>query len=141
MKSLKTLMAAGAVCFALPAFGQDLAATNAYVVPLASMENAAALYVTIMNPTKALVTLLGGASDAAEALTVYATISDAKGVPQLVQQPEGVVVTSTGGYALVPGGVFVALTGLKAPLKAGDVVKATLKFAEGAELPVEAVVK
>lgn len=141
MKSAKYLLAAGAVAFALPAYAQDVSISDAYVMPLAGMENAAALYMVVKNPTKALVTLFDGMTDAAAEVDVYSTISSNKGVPQLVPQPEGLVVTATGGYTLSPGGVFMALKGLKAPLKAGDVVKVTVKFAEGLELPVEAVVK
>jgi len=141
MKSAKYLLAAGAMAFALPAFAQDVSIEGAYVMPLAGMENAAALYMVIKNPTKALVTLFDGMTDAAAEVDVYSTIWTSKGEPQVLPQPEGLVVASAGGYTLSPGGVFLALTGLKAPLNAGDVINVTVKFAEGLELPVAAVVK
>jgi hypothetical protein len=141
MKSLKYLIAAGAMSFALPAFAQDLVVTDAYLTPLAGVENAAGLYMVILNNGKALDTLLGATCEIAGGSELLATISDAKGAPQLVPQPQGKEIMNSGGFTLAPGGYQVALLNLKSPLKSGEKVMVTLKFATAGDVPVEAVVK
>ncbi|WP_372839997.1 copper chaperone PCu(A)C [Phaeovulum sp.] len=141
MKSVKYLLAVGAVAFALPAFAQDVSVEGAYVMPLAGMEDSAALYMVIKNSNRDLVTLMGGMTDAAAGVDLYSTIWSNKGVPELAMQPEGINISGNAGLVLAPGGVLLALKDLKAPLNAGDMVTVTVKFAQGIELPVEAVVK
>ncbi|MBW6506050.1 MAG: copper chaperone PCu(A)C [Rhodobacteraceae bacterium] len=141
MKSFSYLIAAGVVSFALPALAQDLVVRDAYLTPLAGVENAAGLYMVILNNGKALDTLLGATSDIAGASELLATISDAKGMPQLVPQPQGKEIMNTGGFILAPGGYQVALLNLASPLKPGEKVMVTLKFATAGDVPVEAVVK
>lgn len=141
MKSLKYLAAVGAMSFALPAFAQDLVVSDAYLLPLAGVENAAGLYMVIKNNGTALDVLLGATADVAGATALLATISDNKGVPQLVPQPQGKQVMAAGGLVLAPGIYQVGLLDLKSPLKAGDKVVVTLKFATAGDVSVEAVVR
>ncbi len=141
MKSVKYLLAVCAIAFALPAFAQDVSVEGAYVMPLAGMDNAAGLYMVIKNANKDLITLIGGMSEAAGEVDLYSTIWSSKGVPEMAMQPEGINISGNGGLVLSPGGVLLTLKDLKAPLNVGDVVTVTVKFAQGLELPVEAVVK
>jgi len=110
-------------------------------MPLAGMDNAAGLYMVIKNANKDLITLIGGMSEAAGEVDLYSTIWSSKGVPEMAMQPEGINISGNGGLVLSPGGVLLTLKDLKAPLNVGDVVTVTVKFAQGLELPVEAVVK
>ena len=56
--------------------------------------------------------------------------------------PEARVPVPAGGQvSFAPGGRHLMLIGLKRPLKLGDKVPATLKFASGANLRVEFVVQ
>ena len=141
MNTLKSMLAAGAIVFALPALAQDLVISEAYVLALPGVENAAALYMVIKNNGKALDTLVGATCEAAGATDLLATVSDNKGAPRMLPQPEGWVVAPAGGFNLAPGGYQVALLDLKSPLQVGDKVSITLKFAAGGEIPVEAVVR
>jgi hypothetical protein len=141
MKPLKYLVAVGAMSFALPAFAQDLVISDAYLLPLAGIDRAAGLYMVIKNNGKALEVLTGASSDIAGSAGLMATISNNKGVPQLVPQPQGKQVMAAGGFNLAPGGYQVALLDLKSPLKPGDKVMVTLTFATAGDISVEAVAR
>jgi copper(I)-binding protein/uncharacterized protein YcnI len=120
---------------------RSIAVLNAWIpVPPGGAPTAAG-YLTIRNDGPAPDTLLGGATPEARSLTIH-SMSMADGVMRM--RPV------SGGLALPPGritalstsgGYHLMLTGLSHPLKAGDKVRATLRFAHAGDVAVTFVVK
>jgi copper(I)-binding protein/uncharacterized protein YcnI len=101
----------------------------------------AAGYLTIRNDGQAPDTLLGGATPAARSLSVH-RMSMAGGVMRMRPVSGGLVLPPGRITALsTSGGYHLMLTGLARPLKAGDKVKAMLRFAHAGEVAVTFVVK
>jgi copper(I)-binding protein len=95
-------------------------------------------YVTLVNHGKADA-LVGAESPDAASVEMHAS-SMAGGVMKMA--PEARTPIPAGGrVSFAPGGRHLMLIGLKRPLKVGDRVAATLKFASGATLKVGFVVQ
>jgi|KBSSwiStaDraftv2_1062776.scaffolds.fasta_scaffold41767_2 copper(I)-binding protein len=94
-------------------------------------------YLTLVNKGSAD-TLVAVESPVASRVEMHAS-SMTGGVMRM--SPETRVSVPAGGEVrFAPGGRHLMLLGLKKPLKTGDRVPATLRFASGAELKVELVV-
>ena len=58
------------------------------------------------------------------------------GIMRMRPLPNGLEVSAGGEASLAPGGNHIMLIGLKAPLKEGDRVPATLRFARAGTLTI-----
>lgn len=91
-------------------------------------------FMTLINHGRAPAVLTGAESPAAARVEIHRS-DMAGGVMRMARQAQ-VAVPAGGRVTFAPGGYHLMLIGLKAPLKAGDSVPATLTFADGARLKV-----
>lgn len=80
--------------------------------------------------------LLGGSTPAAKSIEVHEMTMDG-GVMRMRQVAGGLAVPAHGTLELKPGSYHLMLMGLKAPLKKGTRVPATLRFAHAGAVKVE----
>jgi hypothetical protein len=100
----------------------------------------AAAYMTIMNHGSTADTLLGGSTPVAATLEIHET-STTGGVMSMRAVPRGLTVPAGSTVSMIPrAGYHFMLTGLKAPLKQGARIPATLNFAKAGAVNVEFVV-
>lgn len=139
---MKAALAAAALlaAAAAPAFATSpalLEAVQPWSRPAAAGGNGAG-YLTLVNRGKTADALVGASSPAAQKVELHAS-SMAGGVMKMSQE-QRVPLPAGGQVAFAPGGRHLMLIGLKAPLKTGDKVPATLRFASGQQLKVDFVV-
>ncbi|HKR86785.1 MAG TPA: copper chaperone PCu(A)C [Phenylobacterium sp.] len=96
-------------------------------------------YVTLVNHGKSADALVGAASPDAAKVEMHAARM-AGGVMKMTPEAQ-TPIPANGQVSFAPGGRHLMLVGLKRPLKIGDKVPATLKFASGATLKVDFVVQ
>jgi copper(I)-binding protein len=98
-------------------------------------------YLTIRNNGDAPDRLTGGTADFA-GVEVH-EMSMAGGVMKMRELKDGLEIPAHGTVTLAPGGSHLMFTGLKQPLRKGEVAKATLSFdhagSVAVEFPVEGV--
>lgn len=92
-------------------------------------------YMTIHNGSPKADRLVGGESPAAQKVETHATVRD--GDISHMRLVAGYDIPANGTFELGPGGAHLMLTGLKAPLKAGDRVPVVLRFKRAGELKVD----
>lgn len=80
--------------------------------------------------------LLGGTTEAAARLEIHES-SFADGIARMRERTDGVGIGPGESVELKPGGVHLMLLDLKAPLKQGDRIKATLRFEKAGPVEVE----
>ena len=97
-------------------------------------------YVVIANTGKTADRLLGGTTTAAEKLEVHSVTTEG-GVMRMRPQTDGIEIPAGGTLELKPGGYHIMFIGLKAPLKAGEIVPVTLNFAKAGKVNVSFAVK
>jgi len=117
-----------------PAHG--ITVTSPWTRPVASAGGVGAGYGTITNGQDAADVLLGGSSDAAERVELHETSINAEGVASM-KKLDAVEIAPGKSIELKAGGMHLMLIGLKAPLKEGETVKATLKFKHAGDVDVE----
>ena len=94
-------------------------------------------YLTIMNHGTLPDTFIGGTTPVADKLEIHRT-SMAGGIMTMRPAPDGVPIPPGATITLKPeGGYHIMLVGLKAPLKAGTQIPATLEFSRGGKVEVE----
>ncbi|MEM6761621.1 MAG: copper chaperone PCu(A)C [Pseudomonadota bacterium] len=98
----------------------------------------AAGYMQVVNRSDAPVTLTGAAADFAN--VEFHSMAMENGVMQMGEVGS---ITIGAGETLTfePGGLHIMFTGLKAPLKAGEIRKATLDFGKDGKVTVAFVVE
>jgi copper(I)-binding protein len=128
MKSLMFAAAALAVSATAP-----VQAVQPWSRPAVAGSTAAG-YVTLVNHGSTAQTLTGVSSPLASAVEIHSS-SMAGGVMRMAHE-EKAVIPAGGRLAFAPGGWHLMLVGLKQPVKAGDRIPATLKFAGGRTLKV-----
>jgi len=80
--------------------------------------------------------LVGGSTEAAARVEIHeSTLTD--GIMRMREQADGVVVPPGGKIEFKPSGLHLMLVDLKAPLKQGDKIKATLVFERAGAVTVE----
>ena len=79
--------------------------------------------------------LLDARSTVAERVEVHSMTMDG-GIMRMRPVTGGLAIPAGGAVALRSGGYHLMLTGLKRPLRRGDVVEIRLRFARAGELPV-----
>lgn len=138
MNSFKTLCAAAAVLFALPAFANEgLQVSDPYARSMGGIGASGAIFLQIANPTDADDRLVSAASDVADKVELHTHIAGADGVMQMVEVPEGFPVPAQEGHSLQRGGDHIMLMGLTRALKDGDTFTVTLTFEKAGEVVVE----
>ena len=96
-------------------------------------------YFTIMNFSGKDKEIVGASSDQFEKVELHKSMQEG-GMAKMVAQ-KSVMVPKQGTVSFKPGGLHLMLINPKKPLKAGDKVNITLKFAKGADLKMNADVK
>jgi len=79
--------------------------------------------------------LIGASSSVADEVQLH-TMS-MEGNTMQMRQVKAIDVPATGTVELKPGGLHLMLIGIKAPLKAGDLIAVKLKFAKAGEVEVK----
>ena len=97
-----------------------------------------ALFFEIANYTNKPIKLIGASSPAAATGELH-THKEVDGMKKMVQI-ENIEVPAMGEANLKPGGLHVMLMNVKAPIKEGDKLDATLEFDNGQKLEVKDIV-
>ncbi|HTI87286.1 MAG TPA: copper chaperone PCu(A)C [Alphaproteobacteria bacterium] len=127
--------------FAAPVSAQPgtIAVENAWAPPTPGASKTAAVYFTVINRGGTPARIVGAATPAAEHADMHTTIRD--GDIMRMRRVVSVEIPAGGKAVFAPNGFHVMLTGLKAPLKMGDKLQVTLKFAEAGDVPVVVTVR
>lgn len=125
---------------AVPAFAQDtrkgsITAADAWSRATAPRASVGAGYVTIRNSGTQPDRLISATSPRAARVEIH-TMSLDNGIMRMRQLSNGLEVPAGGEALLAPGGNHIMLIGLKAPLKEGERVPATLRFARAGTIKV-----
>ena len=126
---------------AVPASGQGVPAigvTHAWTRPTPGPVRSAAVYLTL-TARGTEDALVGAASPAAGAATLHETRHD--GDVMRMRQMERVALPAGRAVTFAPGGLHLMLTGLARPLRAGESVMVTLRFAHAAPVTVGVAVE
>lgn len=115
----------------------EIAVTDPYVRAAGSLARSGAAFMVIRNTGPTDDRLIAAASDAAERVELHTHRSDANGVMQMVEVPEGFVIPAGGSHALARGGDHVMFLGLTRPLADGDTVTVTLTFEQAGDVVVQ----
>ncbi|MBW6506052.1 MAG: copper chaperone PCu(A)C [Rhodobacteraceae bacterium] len=138
MSFLKSFLTAAAVVFALPAYAADtIIISDAYARVSTPTSVSGGAFFIIENTGTEADHLLSASSAISEKTELHTHIADAAGVMQMVEVPEGWAIPAGGTHALKRGADHVMFLGLKNPLKHGDVVEVTLKFAKAGDVLVQ----
>jgi periplasmic copper chaperone A len=105
---------------------------------LTPQAKAAAVYFDVMNHSPADDVLVGVSTSIATAATLHESVMD--GDMARMKTLEHISIPKDAVVQLAPGGLHVMLTGLAAPLKAGDNVQFDLQFETAGKITVTAVV-
>lgn len=98
-----------------------------------------AAYFVVMNPTGKAVDLVGVASPQYKMAELHLSKVEG-GIATMVKQDQ-ISVPANGKIAFAPGSFHVMLMHPRKPIKTGDTVDITLKFADGSSLAVKAPVR
>src|SRR5205085_6582605 len=117
---------------ALAACGREQAASdiklsNGWARETVDGQNAAAVYVTIVNNGAGADRLAGVSSDAAKHAMLHSTSTD-NGVMRMRHLPDGLAIPSKAAVELSPGRTHIMLTGLKQPLHRGQTLSVRFDF-------------
>jgi periplasmic copper chaperone A len=118
---------------------QSLQINDPWVREAPPVAEVLAAFMIIKNPSsteKVLTTVTAPAFDTVE---IHRMIMD-DGMMKMQAQPQ-LVIAANSERVLKPGGFHLMLIGRKQPLKAGDKVELTLKFADGEEMTIKAPVR
>ena len=99
----------------------------------------AAVYLTLQNPTKQPITVVGIESSAASHVMIHETKTE-NGISKM-RAHEQLVIAPGETVKFEPGGLHVMLHGLTQPLAVGQSVPLVLQLANGARISVAAVVR
>ena len=103
----------------------DIAVSDAWARATAAGQSNAAVYATIANRGSA--DRLTGVTSSAGMAMLHA--SESSGGMARMRMISDLAIPAGGEVQLAPGGTHVMLTGLEAPLRAGDRLQLTLRFA------------
>ncbi|WP_029040322.1 copper chaperone PCu(A)C [Cucumibacter marinus] len=93
-------------------------------------------YITITNNGDTADRLIGGTTEAAEALEVH-SMSMQDGVMKMEELPEGLTIEPGETVTLEPGGLHLMMIGLDAPLVADEKITVTLTFEKAGEVTLD----
>jgi copper(I)-binding protein len=112
---------------------------DAWAPPTPGGSKTAAVYLTVENRGTSTDRIVGAASPVAERADLHTTIRD--GDVMRMRHVVSVEVPPGSKAVFAPNGFHIMLTGLKSPLKMGDALPLTLKFASAGDVPVVATVR
>ncbi|MCP5369161.1 MAG: copper chaperone PCu(A)C [Rickettsiaceae bacterium] len=119
--------------------GDSLIVTEAWARMPAEPNNNSAIYMTVTNPTKNQVTIVGAsASVVANNVELHNSFVDEKGVSRMTSMNKIVIPAET-SITLAPGGMHIMLFDLKKKLTEGDKFEVTLQL-ENAEPIISEVI-
>jgi copper(I)-binding protein len=101
---------------------------------------ALAAYMVIENHSPQQKTLISVSSSAFKKVEIHRTVAGEEGTMRMVPQPQ-LIIAAKSQVVLKPGDYHLMLMGGQKPLKAGDKVVLTLKFAEGDEIRLDTPVR
>ncbi|MFQ5759605.1 MAG: copper chaperone PCu(A)C [Acidiferrobacterales bacterium] len=113
--------------------------TDAWVREAPPTAPVLAAYMTIVNTSGHVRTIVGAESPAFERVEIHRTVIN-QGIARMIRQ-ERVEIPSGGRLKLAPGGYHLMLMKAKQSLKSGDLVDIVLIFAGGARLSLKAPIK
>lgn len=111
----------------------DLVVTRA-VAPAPIGDSPGALYLTVVNEGTAADTLTGVETDAAAEAMLHDQVR--RGGSMVMEHVHVIAVPPGDSVRLAPGGLHVMLTGLRAPVVAGDTLRATLHFSRAGAVQI-----
>jgi copper(I)-binding protein len=117
----------------------DLAITLAWARATPPGAKVAAAYVRVENRSQSTDRLLGIESPAAEAVELHETVEEG-GIAKM-RPLDGIKILAGETLAMEPGGIHLMLTGLTAPLEAGETLLLTLTFEQAGSVAIEAEVR
>jgi copper(I)-binding protein len=117
----------------------QVAVDGAYVRAVPPGQPNSAAFMTLRNAGEADHAVVAAASQAAKVVELH-THTMVNGMMQMRRIPR-IDVAATSSTELRPGGLHIMLINLRRPLRVGDTVSLTLKFADGSEKQVEAPVR
>jgi copper(I)-binding protein len=99
-----------------------------------------AIFGTLDNPTGQDITVVSGTSPVAGMVQLHEVVT-VNGASKMQPKAGGFVIPAHGSHELKPGGDHIMVMGLKQPIKAGDMVTATLTLKDGSTVQVSAIGK
>ena len=123
----KLLLAATAALLTAPAIAQaPTLHVSGWARPSVAAQKSAAAYVSVHNAGPGADRLLSVSTPAAAGASIHAT-STAGGRARM-RSAGALAIAANGRIDMKPGGLHIMLTGLKAPLRAGQKLPLTLRF-------------
>lgn len=114
----------------------DLQISDAWARETVAGQSTTAAYMTLANRGQGDDRLVSVAAAAPASASLHSTKNEG-GISRMRSLESGLAIPAGATIDLKPGGTHVMLTGLKAPVRSGDVVKLTLRFEKSGERPVE----
>lgn len=128
-----------AISGAAHAGGEKVKAMDPWVRSAPPAMKMHAAYFVVMNPTGKAVDLVGVASPQYKMAELHLSKIEG-GIATMVKQDQ-ISVPANGRLAFAPGSFHVMLMHPRKPIKTGDTVDITLKFADGSSLAMKAPVR
>lgn len=114
----------------------DIVVSDAWTRPVANVGGVGVGYGIIANSANTTDELLGAVSDAAERVELHETTIDDAGVASM-KKIDRMAIDAGQQVELKPGGKHIMFIGLKAAVKDGTGIKATLRFKNAGDIDVE----
>jgi periplasmic copper chaperone A len=130
-------MLAAILCSAQVALASDIMVMNAVArASLTPTAKSGAIYLSIMNHGSSDDKLLSIMTSASTSAELHETIMDGD-IMKMRAVESATTIAAGSTFEMKPGGFHIMLTGLKAPLKKGDVVAVTFVFEKAGTLSVD----
>ena len=136
MTFTQSLLCAGAIAFALPAWA-EISVSDAYARVSTAMSTSGAAFLAIHNSGPEEDRLIGVKSTVAARTELHTHKADANGMMQMLHVPEGFPIPAGGLHLLERGGDHVMFMGLQQRLAHGDTVHLTLVFEKAGEIEID----
>ena len=114
----------------------EIKVSDAWARETVAGQSATAAYMTIANDGAGDDRLVSVAAPA-PAMAMLHSSENSGGIARMREMGTGVAIPAGGRIELKPGGSHVMVTGLGAPLKAGQSLKLTLRFEKSGDRPID----
>ncbi|MFZ5707496.1 MAG: copper chaperone PCu(A)C [Pseudomonadota bacterium] len=135
MKPNVSIACLAALVASAPALAASVRVETPWLRETAPAAKAGGGYAVIRNAGKVEDRLLGGSTAVAASVDVHSMTMDGN-IMRMRPVSGGLAIAPGGSVALKPGGYHLMLMGLKRPLKRGETVTITLRFAKAGDVPV-----
>lgn len=135
MKTNVSIACLAALVASAPALAASVSVETPWLRETAPAAKAGGGYAVIRNAGKVEDRLLGGSTAVAASVDVHSMTMDGN-IMRMRPVSGGLAIAPGGSVALKPGGYHLMLMGLKRPLKRGETVTITLRFAKAGDVPV-----